>query len=49
MHATIDVKTHKEAIPVLQHPGLMEKIQFEKDCESAITIEETRAHTQPFY
>ncbi len=47
-HVTINVKKHKEAVPVLQNLGLMEKTQFEKDCEGAITIEEARAHTHAF-
>lgn len=47
-HITIDVKKHKEAVPVLRELGLIEKTQFEKDCEGAITIEEARAHTHAF-
>ncbi|MEO7309718.1 MAG: hypothetical protein ABIX01_04925 [Chitinophagaceae bacterium] len=39
-HITIDLKKHKEAVPVLKELGLMEKTQFEKECEGAITLEE---------
>ena len=39
-HVTINVKKHKEALPVLKELGLIEKTQFEKDCEGAISIDE---------
>jgi hypothetical protein len=47
-HVTINVKKHKQAIPVLKEMGLMEKTRFEKECEDAITIEEARSHTHEF-
>jgi hypothetical protein len=43
-HVTFDIKKHKETImPVLKQLGVVEKTQFEIDCESAITLEEARA------
>ena len=37
---TIDVKKHKEIVPVLQQMGLLEKTQLEKDCEEGMSVEE---------
>jgi hypothetical protein len=37
---TIDVKKHKRAISALQEMGLLEKSQFEIDCETAISVDE---------
>ncbi len=42
-HVTINVKKHKEAVPVLQTMGLMEKTKFDMDWENAMTVEEARA------
>lgn len=39
-HVTIDVKKHKEAVPASRELGLMEKTQFEKDCEEGMSVEE---------
>lgn len=47
-HIIINVKKHKQAVPLLKEMGLMEKSQFEKECEDAITIEEARKHTHDF-
>lgn len=42
-HVTINIKKHKEAItPLLRQLGIIEKSQFEKDCEKAISLEEFR-------
>lgn len=41
-HVTINVKKHKHAVPVLKEMGLLEKSEFEKECEEAITLEEFR-------
>ena len=41
---TINLKKHKKAIPVLQSLGLIEKTQFQIDCESGISVEEFRQH-----
>ena len=41
-HVTINVQKHRETItPVLLQLGVIEKTQFQKDCEGAITPEET--------
>jgi hypothetical protein len=38
---TIDLKKHGEKLtPILQEMGLIEKSQFDKDCEGALTVEE---------
>ena len=47
-HVTINVKKHKQAIPVLKEMGLMEKTRFEKECEDAITLEEFRDSMKNF-
>lgn len=41
-HVTIDVQKHKEALPLLKQLGLLEKTQFEIDCENGTSIEESR-------
>ena len=41
-HVTINLKKHKEAIPVLQQLGLIEKDQFDIDFEEGMTVEEFR-------
>ncbi len=48
-HVTIDVQKHKQAIiPVLNQLGVIEKTEFQKDCEGAISIEEAREDTLNF-
>jgi len=43
-HVTINIQKHKKTItPVLLQMGVIEKTQFQKDCESGYTIEEARA------
>jgi hypothetical protein len=41
-HVTINTKKHPEAVGKLKELGLMEKTQFEKDFENAITLEQLR-------
>jgi hypothetical protein len=42
-HVTINMQKHRKAIaPLLQQLGVIEKTQFKKDCEGAITPEELR-------
>lgn len=45
-HVTVDVRKHKQVIPMLGEIGLMPKTDFQKRCEDAITVEElrTRVH-----
>lgn len=47
-HVTINLKKHKEAIPVLQQLGLIEKDQFDIDFKEGLTLdqftEEVTAH-----
>ena len=40
---TINMKKHGEALlPVFKEMGIIEKTQFEKDCESAMSVEDFR-------
>jgi|688.fasta_scaffold130700_3 hypothetical protein len=39
-HVTINAKKHPEALGKLKDLGLIEKTQFEKDYENAMTFEE---------
>jgi hypothetical protein len=39
-HVTISTKKHPEAVDKLKELGLMEKTQFEKDSEGAISVED---------
>jgi hypothetical protein len=39
-HVTINTKKHPEALGKLKDLGLIEKTQFEKDYENAMTFEE---------
>lgn len=39
-HITIDVRKHRQAIPVLKELGLVPKTQFDMDCEDALSVEE---------
>ena len=39
-HVVIDVRKHPEAVGKLKEMGLVEKTQFEKDCEDAISVDE---------
>ncbi|MCZ2225052.1 MAG: hypothetical protein LC122_15625 [Chitinophagales bacterium] len=41
-HVTIDVRKHPQAIGTLKEMGLLNKSQFEKECEEAISLEEAR-------
>ena len=45
-HVTINVKKHKEALPVLQELGLIEKSQFDIDFENGISIDDAFAQLQ---
>jgi hypothetical protein len=45
-HVTVDVRKHKEVIPMFNKMGLVPKTAFQKECEDAISVEEfrTRVH-----
>jgi hypothetical protein len=45
-HVTVDVRKHKQVIPMFTEIGLIPKTDFQKRCEGAISIEEfrTRLH-----
>lgn len=38
-HVTIDVRKHPQAIGTLKEMGLLNKTQFEKECEEAIPVD----------
>ncbi|TAD82528.1 MAG: hypothetical protein EAY75_16305 [Bacteroidetes bacterium] len=39
---TINMKKHGKALmPIFKEMGILEKTQFEKECEKAISVEET--------
>ena len=42
-HVTIDIKKHKDKIPMLTEIGVLQKTKFEERCEGALTIEELRS------
>ena len=39
-HITIDIRKHPQAINTLKRLGLIEKTQFEKNCENALPADE---------
>jgi hypothetical protein len=41
-HVTIDVRKHKEVMPMFSQMGLVPKTTFQKECEDAISVEEFR-------
>jgi hypothetical protein len=51
-HVTVDVRKHKEVIPMFNEIGLMPKTKFQLECEKGFTVEETRqeilAHVRSF-
>ncbi len=45
-HVTINVQKHsKEITPLLQQLGVIEKTQFQMECEKGYTIEQGRARS----
>ncbi len=40
-HVTIDIQKHQELIPLLQKMGALERPDFEKECERALSVEES--------
>jgi hypothetical protein len=45
-HVTVDVRKHKEVMPMFNEMGLVPKTAFQKECEDTISVEEfrTRVH-----
>jgi hypothetical protein len=45
-HVTVDVRKHKQVIPMFTEIGLIPKTKFQIECEDAISVEElrTRVH-----
>jgi hypothetical protein len=41
-HITVDVRKHKEVMPIFNEMGLVPKTTFKKECEDAISVEEFR-------
>ncbi len=41
-HITVDVRKHKEVLPILTEIGLISKTKFDLDFEKGISIEESR-------
>ncbi len=41
-HVTVDVRKHKEVIPMFNEIGLMPKTKFQLECEKGHSAEETR-------
>jgi len=39
-HITVDLRKHKEVIPMFNEIGLMPKTKFQEQCENGIPIEE---------
>lgn len=38
-HVTVDVRKHKEVIPIFNEIGLLEKTDFQKRCEQGVSVE----------
>jgi hypothetical protein len=51
-HLTVDVRKHKEVIPMFNEIGLMPKTKFQEKCEKGTPLEEARqellAHVRSF-
>ncbi len=41
-HITVDVRKHKEVIPMFNEIGLLPKTNFQEQCEKGHTADETR-------
>jgi hypothetical protein len=44
-HITVDVRKHKNIIPMFNEMGLIPKTDFQKRCEEGVTVEEARQHS----
>jgi hypothetical protein len=51
-HVTVDVRKHKEVIPMFNEIGLMPKTKFQEQCEKGHSVEEVHqlliAHVRSF-
>ncbi len=51
-HVTVDVRKHKEVIPMFNEIGLIPKTKFQEQCEKGTPLEEARqellAHVRSF-
>jgi hypothetical protein len=47
-HITVDVRKHKEVIPMFNEIGLLPKSDFQKRCEEGVSIEEARKQSLKF-
>jgi hypothetical protein len=47
-HITVDVRKHKEIIPMFNEIGLIPKTDFQKRCEEGVSIEEARNQSHKF-
>ena len=47
-HVTIDVKKHKDKIPMLTEIGVLPKTDFQKQWEDGLTVEEARQQSINF-
>ncbi len=51
-HITVDVRKHKEVIPMFNEIGLIPKTKFQEQCEKGTPLEEARqellAHVRSF-
>ena len=47
-HVTFNLKKHQQVMPFLIELGVIPKTVFEKECESAISINDARDQTKKF-
>jgi hypothetical protein len=47
-HITVDVRKHKQVIPMFKEIGLISKTDFQIRCEQGVSIEEARKQTHSF-
>jgi hypothetical protein len=47
-HVTVDVRKHKEVIPMFNEIGLLPKTDFQIRCEQGVSIEEAREQSHKF-
>jgi len=48
-HVTIDIKKHKDKIPMLTEIGVLQKTKFQERCEGAHTVEEARVLSKEYF
>jgi hypothetical protein len=47
-HVTVDVRKHKNVIPMFNEIGLLPKTDFQKRCEEGVSIEEAIQQSYKF-